>query len=121
MTRLVANDYRPRLMLFSQLLIGTLVLSPFGLTAAWPEFDLLTALLIFGSAAGSGIGNYLVVIANRQADASLIAPLIYTQLISATLAGYIVFGDWPDPWSLFGLLIILVSGMGSLWLVRRTH
>ena len=117
-TRVVAPLYRPRLLLISQLIIGAIVLSPFGITAAWPPLDPTTLALVTASAVGSAIGNYLIVISNRRADASLIAPLIYTQLISATVAGYFVFGDWPDAWVMLGLVIILVSGLGTLWLVR---
>ncbi|MEO0369959.1 MAG: DMT family transporter [Pseudomonadota bacterium] len=120
-TRVVAPHYRPRLLLLSHLVIGALVLLPFATTIRWPALDMATVLLILGSSAGSTIGNYLVVIANRQADAALVAPLIYTQLISATAMGYLVFGDWPDIWVILGLLIILVSGLGTLLLVRKAQ
>ena len=118
-TRVLAPLYRPRLLLWSHLVLGGLLLLPFGLTIAWPALDLVTVLLVLGSSAGSTIGNYLVVIANRKADAALVAPLIYTQLIAATAMGFAVFGDWPDAWSLAGLLVILVSGLSTLWLVRK--
>ena len=117
-TRVVAPIYRPRLLLVSQLIIGAVVLLPFGATAPWPSFDATSIALVTGSALGSAIGNYLLVMANRQADAALIAPLIYTQLIAATATGYYVFGDWPDMFVLLGLLVILASGLGTLWLAR---
>lgn len=117
-TRVVAPHYRPRLLLLSHLVIGGLALMPFGMMIRWPAFDFTTIALILGSSAGSTIGNYLVVVANRKADAALVAPLIYTQLISATAMGYLVFGDWPDASSLVGLMVILTSGLGTLWLVR---
>ncbi len=117
-TRVAAPHYRPRLLLLSHLVIGALAILPFGVKAPWPSPDPTIIALILGSAAGSTIGNYLLVIANRRADASLVAPLIYTQLISATAFGYLVFGDWPDSWSLAGLMVILASGLGTLWLVR---
>ena len=57
--------------------------------------------------------------ANRTAQASVIAPLVYTQLIAATILGYAAFGDWPDGLSLTGLAVILTSGLLSLRLARR--
>lgn len=117
-TRVVAPLYRTRLLLASQLIIGAVVLSPFGVTTPWPPLETDILLLVAASAAGSAIGNYLIVVSNRRADASLIAPLIYTQLISATAAGFFVFGDWPDRAVFAGLCIILASGLGTLWLVR---
>ena len=119
MTKLIANEFRPRLLLMSQLIVGTIVLSPSALFVAVPELDRATLLLVLGSALGSAIGNYLLVIANRMGDASLIAPLVYSQLITATLVGVWVFGDWPDPYALLGLIVIFLSGVGSLWVVRQ--
>lgn len=119
MTKMIASVFRPRLLLISQLLIGTLILAPFGLSVELPQFDIDISLLILGSALGSALGNYLLVIANRMAEASLIAPLVYSQLISATILGVLVFGDWPDLYSLAGLAIIILSGLGSLFVSRR--
>ena len=118
MTKLVAGKYRPRALLMSQLIIGALLLTPIGLSVQMPELSLNVTLLLIASACGSAAGNYLLVIASRMAEASLIAPLVYTQLISATVLGVLVFGDWPDTYSLLGLTLIAVSGFGSLLLVR---
>lgn len=119
LTRSVAGRYRPRFLLISQLLVGAAVLAPVGLGPALPSFDLRIALLVLVSALGSALGNYLLVLASRKAEASLIAPLVYSQLITATALGVIVFGDWPDRMTLLGLAVIFVSGVGTLWTVRR--
>lgn len=118
-TKMIASKFRPRFLLISQLLVGTLILTPLGLSVELPQLDASISLLILGSALGSAVGNYLLVIANRMAEASLIAPLVYSQLISATLLGVLVFGDWPDSYSLTGLAIIVASGLGSLLVTRR--
>lgn len=119
-TRLVANAARPRILLLSQLVVGSVLLAPLGLSVPMPESSVLLITLVLGSALGSAAGNYLLVVANRRAEASLIAPLIYTQLISATLASLWIFQDTPDLFALCGLVLILCSGAGSLWLARRT-
>ena len=113
-TRTVSGIYRPRLLLISQLLMGSLVLTPLGLTTPFPELDVPISALILLSSAASAAGNYLLVLANKAAEASLIAPLIYSQLFSATVAGVLVFGDWPDAYAFFGLVLIAFSGFGSL-------
>ncbi len=120
-TRTVAGSYRPRLLLMSQLLIGSLLLTPVGISAdlpalSWPIMALLTI-----SALGSAVGNYILVVASKTAEASLIAPLVYSQLISATVLGVVVFGDWPDVISLCGLALIVLSGFGSLVVHQRSH
>ncbi|SEW41026.1 Threonine/homoserine efflux transporter RhtA [Cognatiyoonia koreensis] len=117
-TRWMARDYRPRFLLWSQLLIGAVILAPFGATQI-PALDTQTIQLTVISALGSAIGNLLLVLANRRAPATTIAPLIYSQLIHATLLGWLVFGDLPDGLSLLGLLVILCSGLATIWVARK--
>lgn len=120
-TRWLAGAYRPRFLLISQLLIGAVILSPLALGAETAAFDPTAVGLVCTSAIGSAAGNYLLVVASRTTPASLIAPLIYTQLIAAALSGYLVFSDWPDSVAFLGLFIILISGLLSFWGARGTH
>lgn len=118
MTKLLAGAMRPSLLLMSQLLIGSILLTPFGLSADMPEQSTSLWLLIVLSALGSAAGNYVLVVANKMADASLVAPLVYSKLISATVLGILVFGDWPDSIAMLGLALIIFSGLGSLAATR---
>lgn len=114
LTRVTSPLYRPRLLLMTQLIVGSIVVTPLGIQATLPDMDPITLLLILISALTSAAGNLLLAIANRNAEASLIAPLVYTQLITATVLGIIVFNDWPDTYSFAGLTLIAVSGLASL-------
>lgn len=120
LTRTVAGTYRPQFLLMSQLLVGTIVLTPLGLTAEMPVLSPAVVALIAVSALGSAIGNFMLVLANQRAEASLIAPLVYSQLISATVIGVVVFGDWPDAIALVGLALIAASGFGTLMVHQRS-
>ena len=71
------------------------------------------------SSLASAFGNYLLVVVNRTTPATVSAPLIYFQLIAATVIGFLVFGDWPDPVALLGLAVIFASGLGGLVLAPR--
>ncbi|MBU2992756.1 DMT family transporter [Octadecabacter sp. 1_MG-2023] len=118
-TRWIAPRYRPRLLLISQLVLGAILLAPFGLAArpeaiTWGIFGLIAI-----SAIGSAIGNLLLVSLSKTTPSSIIAPLIYTQLLSATLLGYLVFSDWPDWIAFVGLAVIFASGVASLALSRN--
>jgi drug/metabolite transporter (DMT)-like permease len=117
-TRWLAGAFRPRFLLISQLMIGAVVLAPTGIAALPAAFDLRLVGLVVLSALASAAGNYLLVTVNRVVPAGRIAPLVYTQLIAAMLAGVVVFGDWPDGLSLIGLAVILISGLASLRVVR---
>lgn len=119
MTRVVAGVYRPRFLLMSQLIVGSVLLTPLGLGVEVPDLGLPVLALIGLSALGSACGNFLLVVASKTAEASLIAPLVYSQLFSATVAGLLVFGDWPDAFALAGLLLIAVSGFGSLFIHHK--
>jgi drug/metabolite transporter (DMT)-like permease len=118
-TRWIAPIYRPRLLLMSQLALGAVVLAPFGLAALPATLDATGLILITLSALGSALGNLLLVTLSKSTPSSVIAPLIYTQLISATAFGYFIFGDWPDVFSFTGLALILMTGLASLALSRR--
>ncbi len=118
-TRWLAGGFRPRFLLLSQLLIGTLLLAPVG-AASWPALDPMHLPLIGWSAAGSAMGNLILVVVNRHAPANVIAPLIYSQLVFATVIGFVLFAEWPDLATISGLAIILIAGVGSVILARRS-
>ena len=118
-TRWLAGQYRPRFLLISQLIIGALVLLPFSLGSIPQSIDYAGTGLVLISALGSAAGNFLLAVANRTTPANVVAPLVYSQLLAATVIGVIVFGDIPDALALAGLAVIVLSGLSSLWLAGR--
>src|SRR6056297_381059 len=86
-TRWLAGGFRPRFLLISQLLVGSVLLAPLAFAMSAPAMTPWIWMLLVGSAAGSAMGNFLLAMANRSAPASVIAPLVYTQLIAATMLG----------------------------------
>ena len=117
-TRWLAGAYRPRFLLLSQLVIGAILIAPFAVGPI-PPVTMSVAGLVLISAMGSAIGNLLLVLVNRTTPANVIAPLIYSQLIVATVLGVLVFGEWPDAYTLLGLAIIAVAGASSVWFAGR--
>lgn len=118
-TRMIAGEFRPRLLLLSQLVLGAIVTTPAALwhwPAARPDHFTLAFLV---SAMGSALGNYLLLIASRSLPANIVAPLVYSQILWAMLLGLAVFGDWPDGLALAGLAVILASGLAGLFLAQR--
>lgn len=57
------------------------------------------------------LSHGMLVLAYARAPASLLAPLSYSQLIWATLAGILVFAEWPDGITLIGAAIIALGGI----------
>jgi drug/metabolite transporter (DMT)-like permease len=74
-----------------------------------PSLPHLLLALVVGVLASAG--QWLVVLAHRLAPASVLAPFSYSQLIWATFAGWLVFGNLPDEWTLVGAAIIIASGL----------
>jgi drug/metabolite transporter (DMT)-like permease len=59
----------------------------------------------------STAGQWIVVLAFRYADASVLAPFSYTQLLWASVLGFLIFGEVPDLWTVVGAAIIVASGL----------
>lgn len=115
-TRWLAGEFRPRFLLLSQLVIGAIVLAPFAV-GPLPAITVNAAVLIGVSTMGSALGNLLLVVVSQTTPANVIAPLIYSQLVVATVLGVIIMGDWPDAATLIGLAVITIAGASSVWFV----
>lgn len=76
----------------------------------------LVLLLILGTI--SGYAHMLVVKAFRLAPLSLLAPFQYFEIISATVLGYALFGDFPNVSKWIGIAIIVASGLFIIWRER---
>ena len=78
------------------------------------------ALLILGGLVG-GVGQLLLTEAVRVAPVGVVAPFDYTQLVWATIIGFLVWGETPKPATIAGALIVAASGLYILHreLVRR--
>ncbi|MCX7896537.1 MAG: DMT family transporter [Rhodocyclaceae bacterium] len=107
-------------MLFYTALVGAFVMTvgaPLYWSGPWP--NLPEALLIASLGIFGGTGHFLLISAFRHAPATTLSPLLYVQLIWATLLGWLLFGDWPDPISLVGMLLIAAAS-ASIATNRRT-
>lgn len=61
----------------------------------------------------AGIGHFLVTAAHRHSPASVLAPMQYTQLIWASLLGWLVFSHLPDRVAFAGMAIVAVAGASA--------
>lgn len=117
--KLVGSETQLRL-LFYTALVGTvsMAFAPFthwdGRWPTLPETALLASLGLYG-----GVGHFLMIRAFREAPASTLAPLLYVQLIWATLLGWLVFAHLPDRWAVLGMLVVGASGLWLALAARR--
>ncbi|MBL8672273.1 MAG: DMT family transporter [Alphaproteobacteria bacterium] len=80
------------------------------LGAAWKTPDLQALALMAGIGAISGAGHLLFIYASERAPASLLAPYQYAEIIMMTVFGYLFFGEFPDAWTIVGIVIICAAG-----------
>jgi drug/metabolite transporter (DMT)-like permease len=110
LTRRVGPDEDVWTSLFYTGLIGTLLLScvvPF----AWVSLD-RTAILLMLFITGCGtLGQLCLIRAFSTGEASMLAPYSYSGLVFASLWGMAFFAEWPDLWTLCGMLVIAGAGL----------
>lgn len=76
-----------------------------------PPADLVLLLLVglFG-----GMAQYLMTLSYRHLAVGILAPFKYLTIVLGGVIAYLVWDEIPDPASLFGIGIIVVSGLYTL-------
>lgn len=102
-------------------LLTTLLWVPLSLPAAlpvwqWPHANIWPWLVLSG-ALGTG-GHYCWTRALRMADASLLAPFSYLQLLIVAVLAWWIFGEGVDRYTVAGAAIIIGA---SLYIAHREH
>lgn len=82
-----------------------------------PSSPMVWGVMLLMGACGA-FGHWLIIGAHRRAPAAVLAPFIYTQLIWMLILGLVVFGQWPDRWTLGGGLVVVASGLYLLYRER---
>jgi drug/metabolite transporter (DMT)-like permease len=110
MTRMMSGTERAITVMAYSSIVGVCILSvlvPFvWVTPTWHDI----AFGIFIGVASTA-GQWIVVLAFRYADASVLAPFSYTQLLWVSVLGFLVFGEVPDAYTITGAAFIVASGL----------
>ncbi len=117
-TRMIRGSADPLNALFYTALVGAVAASivvPF----FWRTPGLVEGVMLVGIGFLGGLGHYAVILAYERAEVSVVAPFAYTELIWATILGFVVFGDVPDLWTFVGAGVIVASGLYVLYRERR--
>ena len=109
-TRFVGTDESPWTSLFYSAIFGAICYSIY-IVFHWNPMSsnalLLTIIIgLFGTA-----GHICLIRALTLGEASLVAPFIYTNLLFTTIWGLVLFGNFPDFWTIAGALIIVAAGV----------
>lgn len=92
----------------------TTLIMPFILPEIWPifsTFDTPHWLALIATGVFGALGHLLQIQAYQRAPASLLAPFVYLQIISAAGLGWLLWGQFPDALSWVGIAIVCGSGV----------
>ena len=113
--KIVTRTDSPATLIFYSGALSTLILCvPASLVWQMPRLDQWFLLIVMGGFSVSSQGCFIRAFSIGEATA--LAPVDYTRLLFATIAGYIFFANLPDIWTLIGSAVIVGS---TLYITRR--
>jgi drug/metabolite transporter (DMT)-like permease len=117
MTRMISSADRAITTMTFAALVGFLLLSAM-VPLVWVAPTWQDVMLGIALGVASTTGQWLVVLAFRYGDASVLAPFSYSQLLWAATLGFFVFAEVPDMFTFIGAAIIIGSG---IYTAHREH
>lgn len=93
----------------------TLLAAAWTLWQGWQPVTLRQYALLGAASVFLSAGYYLVIVAIRAGDMSVVAPFRYSGLLFALLIGWLVWGDIPDAMAWAGIVLLVVAGV---WMLR---
>lgn len=109
-TRLMSATENPVTTLAWSAVVGCLLLSVLQ-PLTWQPLTTEAVLIGLFIGVSSTVGHWFIIQAFRHADASLLAPFSYVQLLWASAFGFLLFAVLPDAFTWFGSAIIIASGL----------
>lgn len=110
LTRRIAGSADAMVTTFYTSLMGAIMMSAVAIFVWHPMTPAQWGLSILLATFATG-GHYLIIKAYDHAEASLLAPLSYTEMIMAVAAGWWFFGDFPDVWTFVGVGILIACAI----------
>jgi drug/metabolite transporter (DMT)-like permease len=89
----------------------TMVSLVFRLFETWVRPSLLDVALLAIPAACMLIGQLCVVASIRAGEVSAVVPFRYSAILWTLLASFLIWGEFPDLWTLTGIAIIATAGL----------
>lgn len=91
-------------------LIGALALTPWG-ASAWTPMSTPDFLILLGIGGIASIGHLTITYSLQHASAASLGAYSYSQILWATLLGWMAFGAIPDVMAWVGILVIALGGL----------
>lgn len=119
LTRKMAQNMKPVTLQAYTALAAVIILLPIIIAANGTNLSLLDPIipsiksiwLLIGVGIAAIVAHLFITFALSLAPATVIAPLQYFEIVTATVFGYLFFSDFPDNWTFLGIFIIIFSGI----------
>ncbi|WP_323037622.1 DMT family transporter [Pararhodobacter sp.] len=108
--RKIGRDERSAVLMLYPML-ANLVIMGLALPFVYQPMELAELALTGVIAAMAFVAALLIIAAYRLAEAAVVAPMQYSQILWATVYGVVLFSETPDAWTLVGAALIIVSGL----------
>lgn len=96
-------------------LLGNIAVCGIAMSFSYVPMPLNDLLLMFTIGTMALVGQFCLLSAYRAAPAAYVAPMQYSQLLWAVLIGAVMFGEYPDRFTVLGAVIIVLSGLLIVW------
>ena len=131
LTRKMAKNMKPVTLQAYTALAAVILLLPVIISANGTNISLLDPIipsiksmwLLLGVGLAAIVAHLFITFALSLAPATVIAPLQYFEIVTATIFGYLFFSDFPDNWTILGIFIIISSGIYVIyreWYVSKS-
>jgi drug/metabolite transporter (DMT)-like permease len=117
MLRIAGRADAPQTTVLYTAFVGLVAIAPFGI-AQWRAPSPVDWLLMLLSGVLGSAGHVAMTRAVVLCPPAVLQPFGYTLLVWAAVLGVIVFGQFPDAWTLTGAAIVVASGLYA-WLAER--
>lgn len=110
MTRKISGRAPAMVTTFQTNAVGAVLLS-LAMPLIWHPLTPNQWLMCVGLGTIATFGHYLIVRAYDYCEASLLAPLAYTEMVVATVLGWYFFGDFPDAPTFLGVAVLIACAL----------
>lgn len=112
--RKIGNEERSVVMLLSPLLGNFLAMGAV-LPLVWVPLELRDLGLLAVVALFGLTGAFLQILAYREGEAAIVAPMQYSQIVWAVIYGWFFFGEGIDGPTMLGAGVVIASGTYIVW------
>ena len=109
-TRKLSNTDNPLLTLLFTGIVGAIIMTSL-MPMVWVPPTLNQWYMLASIGLVASVAHGFIIISFSMAEASKLAPLSYSEIITNIIIGYYIFSDMPDNWTFLGLFIIVCSGI----------